>query len=722
MGSVIPLQEVRSASVTAMPVMDFIDQAYAKLAALPGFRVRDGQKDLSRAVCDAMVANEPIAAEAPTGTGKTLSYLIGALAAAKILQTVKEIPVVIATATVGLQQQILSGDLPKLIEAGLVEDGDSVLAKGRGRYMCTMAAERLVDDGPDGSQLDLIDTDKNAEVAATKEVRDMLDQYFGRQWDGDSDTYTGLPPMAWAEISASADTCVGRKCPHFEKHCAFFKARAQLAHARVIVANHDLVLSDLAMSKAEQDPLFPAGRYLLVFDEAHNLPDKAIEAGSAHAELPGTAAELNSLSVVWRTLSKHVELVKLMVKHGVEEGDFEPSGVVGAIANLSAVISRVEVDPESRQARFPGGDIPLDIREAAEYALVHIKRTAETLAEATKQLKATNLTEKIQSLTPLVAEVLFHLSFFSGQVKTVHQALNLFLDKERAVRWVFHNEHTASLHVAPVEGADVLKKLLWGNPRAVTALLSATLKDFDGYERFRARAGTPDNLRTMALPHIFPYGNSTMGIVDMDNSPKQETRADYEAELKLLLPTSIVETEGTLILFPSAKLMKEVAPTLRKHFGTRVLTQGSAGIKELIQVHKARVDDGTGSILCGLATMAEGLDLPGKYCTHVVICTLPFAVPTSPVELELQEILGARYFAERALPDSLIKLIQMVGRLMRRESDIGRLTVFDKRLMYSKWGRKLLGALPPFRIRRLEPTLLAREAQRMLVKVREAFP
>ncbi|MGC8519391.1 MAG: helicase C-terminal domain-containing protein, partial [Steroidobacteraceae bacterium] len=126
--------------------------------------------------------------------------------------------------------------------------------------------------------------------------------------------------------------------------------------------------------------------------------------------------------------------------------------------------------------------------------------------------------------------------------------------------------------------------------------------------------------------------------------------------------------------------------------------QGTMPIATLTETHRARVDAGELSILCGLDSFAEGLDLPGRYCTHVIIVALPFTPPVSPVERRYQSILRNRYFQERAMPDAMLKLKQMVGRLLRSETDRGRITVLDPRLASTRWGRQMLESLPPFRV------------------------
>lgn len=703
MAQVIALDEARCAPREAP---GFIDEAYRRLAALPGFRVRADQVALSREVCQALLAGEPLAAEAPTGTGKTFAYLIGALAAAELMPTPQRPPVVIATATVGLQQQVLMGDLPRLVEAGILADAEAVLAKGRRRYFCVLAAERLVEDGAPVPQLELLDAERNEQLEQAEAVREMLEAFHGRAWDGDFDIYHGTPTSARDLVSASADTCLGRRCPHFDD-CPFFRARARLAHARLIVANQDLVLSDLSMALSEKDPLFPASHYLCVFDEAHNLPDKALEAGSANLQLELAHAELAKLPLAWKAVARHVELVRLLARQGIEADSFDPVALTGALEACAQEIRALAVDEETRQLRFAAGALPASLRAGAEMALSHVRARAKVLEAAIESLRGTALGERGAALASAIAEGLHHLAGFAGQLRELTRALELFVDSRRAVRWVYHDGTQVSLHVCPLEGADILREILWASPRVRAVMVSATLRDFCGFERFAARAGTPANLRTLALPHIFPYRECELRVVDMVHSPRFETRERYEHELSELLPRVIDPVEGTLVLFPSRRLMRATLPAMRAALGERVLAQGDLAIRELLREYRRRREAGEGAVLCGLATLAEGLDLPGALCTHVVICALPFTVPTTPLERELAEQMGARYFRERVLPDALVRLIQMVGRLMRRETDRGRITLFDKRLVSTQWGRKLLAALPPFRRRRLRPRDLA---------------
>lgn len=274
------------------------------------------------------------------------------------------------------------------------------------------------------------------------------------------------------------------------------------------------------------------------------------------------------------------------------------------------------------------------------------------------------------------------------------------VDTKRSAKWLFRKEGTTSLHTAPLEASDVLTPLLWENERArASVMVSATLRDLGGYTRFSGRVGLPKTARFETLPYTFPYAKSKLVVAAMGATPKLAERRQFLTELSSKLPRAINSKEATLVLFPSWTMLREFAPKLKDRFGRdNVRVQGEDGrsIKMLVRDHCEAIDRGDGGILLGVQTLAEGLDLPGVYCTHVVIISLPFAVPTDPVEQELSEILGNRYFSERSLPDAMTRLTQMVGRLLRRESDVGRVTIFDRRLASTSYGRQMLASLPPF--------------------------
>lgn len=705
MGQVIPITAVHvEPAVSRDPVEQSVSVCYDMLQADSSFRSRPGQRQLSVDIAKALIARVPIAAEAPTGTGKTIAYLVGALVAAKYVQPDKSMTIVVATATVGLQQQIMQGDLPRFYKAGLLDSKNTLLAKGRSRYFCVANAERQVSSG-DNLQVDFFDAKATEAAEATGDIQKMLDNWYSRSWDGDFDSWKGTLSDYSDRVRASSDTCINKKCEHYSS-CPFFNARRMLSGATLVVANHDLVLSDLMMVLSDQEPLFPTKQYIVAFDEAHHLPDKALEMGAKALHLEQARLELPKFNALANMWTKTHELNKKLKRAKIDTSGFDPGPALNTIAGLKSIAEQIPVDAQSHNFRFPEGKMPDGLLNMLKAALSSYYVLYDTLNDTNKVLKKGEDAGAPTEVRNASNEILFLGAALNRHVKESMQALEgLIKPGSKGVKWLHNREGSMSLHSSPLEGGNVLKELLWSSTRAIPAMVSATLQDFDGFDRYKDKLGVGEELRTTQLPHIFPYEESTLGVVMMDYSPKFDERAHFEKELQTVLPRFVDETEGTLILLPSRRLHRILVPVLKSLYPGKVLAQGDMGIKELVALHKERIDAKQGSILCGLATMAEGLDLPGDYCTHVMICALPFVVPTNPVEQELQEKMGRDYFEKKALPDTLVKLVQMVGRLMRRETDRGKITFFDKRLVRTRWGQKLLDALPNFKRRTYAPDM-----------------
>lgn len=676
-----------------------VDAAYDKLSADGDFVVRAPQVELSRRVYRALVSGVPLAAEAPTGTGKTIAYLIGALEAAKALSVHKDYKVVISTATVALQTQVLSGDLPRLVKAGLIQKDEIALAKGRGRYLCAALAESVIEENGAVDQNHLFDEELNRKSSEVAIIRTAFQKWRDRQWDGDADTFQSKLPEMWSQVCASSDTCIGHKCSYYQQ-CAFFNARRKMASAKVIVANHDLVMADLAMHR-EGEAFFNTDSYLLVVDEAHHLPDKAIDASKASLCPAAKAQKLSELQGFMSAIRKHLDVSRALRKAGVDPESLTTGHIQSSYEGIADHLA--EIDLKGKQhLRIGKEQMSADLRRLLEHTLLQHESLLDTLSTAIAALKQELGEDKATQTAALFRHLLQQLTQVNGLLQESERALALFNSGKDLVRWVQEGPGGMTLCCAPAESGPLVKNLLWDSGRARTVMVSATLQDTQGFSRFIERCGNPPGLETMALESTFPYRESILEIVETKSTPRQEQRQEFEAEVIEALPRFIDEGEGSLLLFPSASMLQKAIPVLRQRFGKKVRIQGEKGVRELVAEHRQAIDRGEGSILCGLAALAEGLDLPGHYCTHVVIMALPFAVPTSPVEEALQERLGRDYFIKRALPDMTVRLIQMVGRLMRRESDRGRITIFDSRLMYSRWGYLVREKLPNFKIRLID--------------------
>ena len=254
------------------------------------------------------------------------------------------------------------------------------------------------------------------------------------------------------------------------------------------------------------------------------------------------------------------------------------------------------------------------------------------------------------------------------------------------------------LRSSPVLAADILNTHLWPEAAGVVAT-SATMTALNSFERFILHSGVPRTASFKVVPSPFEHQNAELRIPAMDCDP-----GDAQAHTRCLvenLPLWLDPGEGSLVLFASRRQLNDVYEGLPPEWRERILMQGDYGKHEILRRHREKVDEGDGSVIFGLASFAEGVDLPGDYCRHVLVAKIPFAVPDSPLESALSEWVerqGRNAFMEITVPDAALRLVQACGRLLRTEEDCGRITICDRRLVTRRYGKALLEALPPFRL------------------------
>jgi ATP-dependent DNA helicase DinG len=252
--------------------------------------------------------------------------------------------------------------------------------------------------------------------------------------------------------------------------------------------------------------------------------------------------------------------------------------------------------------------------------------------------------------------------------------------------------------VAPVLASTLLFERVWSRV-AGAVLTSATLTALGSFERILLRAGLPDDCLFATVPSPFDYrARACLAVPKLAADPGDP--AAHTREVARWLEVELDQSQASLVLFASRKQMREVYDRVSLSLRDCVLLQDHFGKQELLRLHRQRVDAGEGSVIFGLASFAEGIDLPGSYCMHVVIAKLPFAVPDDPVEAALAEWIesrGGNPFMEISVPDAALRLVQASGRLLRTEEDTGRITLLDRRVITKAYGRKILDSLPPFR-------------------------
>ncbi|MDI5936596.1 ATP-dependent DNA helicase DinG [Halomonas kalidii] len=643
--------------------------------------------------------------EAGTGTGKTLAYLLAALPVAKA----RGKRLVIATATVALQEQVLHQDLPALkAHSGL--DFDFALAKGRGRYICVARLDQALDGGEENPTLSLFEQSLASGGDAFQALAQSLGEAYGNgRWEGDRDSWPeAIDDSHWRRLTVDHRQCTNRRCGHFGA-CAFFRSRRHLDSADVIVANHDLVLADLALGGGV---VLPApGDCIYVFDEGHHLPDKALQHFTHRFAVGGALRWLRtlkkSLTELNTALAVQPTLARLLVGLPQAIDALEPRlGEAFALGHQLAERPQGLADgEESRHHRFEMGRAPEALRELAAALVVifaELARTLESMGDILRESldpdKHTGLPrEQAEAWLPLVA--LLH-----GRALEAHALWLAFGEQDEPgepprARWLtlerFGGDPELTFSASPVSAAHTLARTLWGSSFGAV-VTSATLTALGRFERLQERAGLANRYRYQRLPSPFDYSRAVLSVPREAVDP-----ADREGHERAIVDfvEALGEQEAVLMLFSSRAQLRGVEKALSAPRRERVLAQDRLPKRELITRHRARVDAGEGSIIFGLASFAEGIDLPGDYLTHVVITRLPFSVPDDPVGATLAEWIesrGGNPFMRISVPDASIKLVQACGRLIRKEADAGRITLLDRRVLTRRYGRALLDALPPF--------------------------
>lgn len=639
--------------------------------------------------------------EAGTGTGKTVAYFLAALPIAKFLNK----KLVVATATVALQEQVVFKDLPEILRHSELQF-QFQLAKGRGRYLCLAKLDRLLASEDEIPFMPLYEDEVQMSDNEGKLYQRMMQQLSGGEWDGDRDNWSEeIEQPTWQRVTTDHRQCSGRKCS-FVRNCSFFRARDALDDADCIVANHDLVLADLALGGGA---ILPAPEdAIYIFDEGHHLPDKAINHFAAHTRYKSTIRWLGQSEGQWPALISPLAEASYFCQ--LAEPLETALKTVRTIleANLyifQALTAEIDREQFSPRLRFEQGVAPQEVEAVAAELVDAFSELVLILQKLNREMDA--LLEDDHPLVPRVD--LENLYPILGTWLSRAEA-NLTLWESYAdttpdqkfpyARWItlleFNDVIDFEIVSSPILASRALDAGLWS--RCFGAVVtSATLTALNSFDRFKYRAGTYNSANYAVVPSPFDFSNRA--ILEVPESAVEANQPAHTDSVVKQLESIVDPKGGTLVLFSSRKQMHDVYELLSRNLRKLVLMQGVESKQALVQKHKKRIDEKSGSVLFGLASFAEGVDLPGAYCTHVVIAKIPFAVPDDPIEASLAEWVeatGGNAFMQITVPDAAIKLVQACGRLLRTESDSGTVTILDKRLLTKRYGRALLDSLPPF--------------------------
>ncbi len=638
-----------------------------------------------------------LVAEAGTGIGKSLAYLQAAIPCALGLNKT----LVISTATLSLQEQLINKDLPFYAQH-VGQPFRYSLVKGRQRYCCEHRLEQLASQGAQqdlsfGELLDFKPNDQDKQQYQT-----MWQAYTSGRWAGDLDSWPEtVRSQAWEAIAADRHSCN----PMFAHHrlCPFQRARAELDQCQVLVVNHALLLADLALGGGVILP--EPENCFYVFDEAHHLPNIARDQGAAQLLVRQHRGWLSRLPSLGDKVAQQLKRDALVgaCQQLNEEVQTQQQGLL----QLSAWLQQQAAwFGEDGLHRFELGPLPPPLVHLSDELLSSSQKLRRSL-EKLKNFTAEGLKDgqlRQHSAEPLLVE----LSQAGQRIEQAIQLWTLFKASSQSqplARWVAQHikEKDHGLHASPLEMGGWLERLLWSRC-AGAILVSATLTALGKFDYFRHQAGlfADEGARFLRLQSPFDYQRAELYLPSM---PCEPSTPGFTDALIDKLPALLAEQSASLVLFSSYQQMQAVAEGLRSRHGISLLVQGEASREALLHLHQTRCDQRQPSILFGTGSFSEGLDLPGHYLTNLIITKLPFAVPTSPVEAALAEWITARGgnpFLQITVPEASRKLIQACGRLIRKEQDTGRVVLLDRRVLTKAYGAGLLAALPPFR-RRIEP-------------------
>jgi len=721
-----------SASTTANAALQAFDHV---VRASGDFRSRPGQRLMAERVAhtfaeatlgkvDEEEGDTPLRSiavvQAGTGVGKSLAYCAPAIATAIARKT----RVLISTATVALQEQLVNKDLPAL-SALMPEPFRFGLAKGRGRYVCKLKLARQAGEGGAVGEDDDLFADELAlagggGVRHDEEARmlfysGMVRELASNSWDGDRDSLATQPESDWwMPVAAEASSCTGKHCPVFNQ-CTYYEKRKELVGAQVIVANHDLLLATLGTRTLPE-----LDNCLLVLDEAHHLPAVALDKFSC-------AMDLSRLGWIDTLASRAKRIGSLMQVSEAADVGRQASQLKQSLQDLAALLLKLYagVLAEPRQAydggngsgqgqgparvRLPQGNLPTELEEPLQMIGIMAEGFLAVLNAIAKALRTEmrDSPNEARRLSVLYAQ----LGMLSPRLEGVHATTQLLLKEATppsapVAKWFTLQDDAGGGSVqvkafaSPILPGTPLRSQLWSKVRAAV-VTSATLTSCGEFDFYLREAGLSDDEAVTTLEVASPFDYATQGqFVTVETLADPRHAGSFTTEMvQMLLRDAAKVQHGALALFTSRDQMRQAVQALMPALRAVVLVQGELPRTLLLQRHRERVQQGGPSVIFGMQSFGEGLDLPGTLCETVFIAKLPFASPDDPVgesRAEWLRSVGRDPFSELVVPATAIRLAQWAGRAIRTETDKSFVYCYDRRLSGTSYGQRLMQGLPPF--------------------------
>ena len=622
------------------------------------YEYRSQQQIMAEATEACLNSTNHLVVEAPTGTGKSFAYLIPA-----ILQAMKSgRALLISTDTISLQEQIVTKELPA-VQKILDVEFKAVLAKGRSNYICmrrmNAAVSRNMDFLPSDDLIPAIDKiylwSKTSHSGSRSEIDFQVDY------------------EAWSTVNSEEGNCLNQACPYY-KPCFFQRARRQLKDANVIVSNHALLFSDLAIKAEMKDDnagILPnyGG---LIFDEAHKVE---------HSAANNLGIRINA-GGVFRLLNR--------IYHPTRKRGLMQKADESFKRFFEMFYRQCRHYFESLDEWFEDRELPLRYLEPGKFPDYLSPGFSELESHLFKALAEEEDEERIVEFTSV-----------RDRCERVRNSLDFFVNMPdpNYVYWFEGSggsQNRISLNAVPIDVAPLLQQLLF-NKMMPIVMTSATLAVSGSLDYYYHRIGV-NRPTGLILDTPFDYSKQARTIIPR-NMPNPNDYEAFSVACREKLREIISMTGGkAFVLFTSYRMLNDIAEMMRPWFeqmGWSLLKQGD-GLSNLRLVDEFKRD--VNSVLFGTDSFWTGIDVPGEALSNVIIVKLPFAVPDHPVmEAKLESITerGGNPFVELSVPEAVLKLRQGVGRLIRSQTDTGIIAILDSRILTKRYGQTFLQSLPP---------------------------